>query len=73
MLIIKTTISHSSLINPKRPHNHPRLQITKRSLYHSASVLWNALPKELRIYNSGHLGTRSTSNILLSPFYFKKA
>jgi hypothetical protein len=34
--------------------------------------LWNALPKEIRLYNSGHLGNSSTSNVLLSPLSFHK-
>jgi hypothetical protein len=60
-----------SVITLKRPHNPSRLLITNRSFYHSAPVLWNALPKELRLYNSGHLGNRSTSNILYCLlFYF---
>jgi hypothetical protein len=74
MLTIQTTSTtrSSSVITLKRPHNPSRLQITNRSFYHSAPVLWNALPKELRLYNSGHLGNSSTSNVLLSPLSFHK-
>ena len=75
MLTIQTTSTtrSSSVITLKRPHNPSRLQITNRSFYHSAPVLWNAFPKELRLYNSGHLGNRSTSsNVLLCPLTFNK-
>ena len=78
MLTIQTTCTtrSSSVITLKRPHNPSRLQIINRSFYHSAPVLWNALPKELRLYNAGHLGNRSTSSdhsdVLLSPLLFHK-
>jgi hypothetical protein len=74
VLAIRTTSTtrSSSVIALKRPHNPSRLKITNKSFCHSAPVLWNALPKELRLYNSAHLGNRSTSNVLLSPLCFTK-
>jgi hypothetical protein len=77
MLTIQTTSTtrSSSVLTLKRPHNPSRLQITNRSFYHSAPVLWNAFPKELRLYNSGHLGNRSIHHLMsyCLLFYFTKS
>jgi hypothetical protein len=56
MLTIQATSTtlYSSVITYKRLHYLSRLQITNRSFYQSAPVLWNALPKQL-LDNSGHL------------------
>jgi hypothetical protein len=69
-----TTLS-SSVITVKRPYYPSRLQITNRSFYQYAPVLWNALPKQL-LDDSGHLGILwatglyTMSNCL--PFYLTK-
>jgi hypothetical protein len=76
MLTVQTTSAtcSSSVISTTRPHNPSHIQITNRSFHHSSPVLWNALPKKLRLYNSGHLGSRSTSVIRNGfSFYFTKS
>jgi hypothetical protein len=71
MLTIQTTSTtrSSSVITLKRPHNPSLLRITNKCFYHSAPVLWNALPKELLVTYRN----RSTSDVLLSPFLFHKS
>ena len=66
-LLVKTNVTNLSKSWP-----------IKGVFCHSAPVLWNALPKELRLYNSGHLGNRSDRSIhhLMSYcllFYFTKS
>jgi hypothetical protein len=71
MQLPPSSVLHLSLLF-KCPHIAAHLQITNRFVYHSAPVLWNALPEELHLYNFGHLGNTCTSNFLLYPFEFHK-
>ena len=74
MLTIQTTSAtrSSSVITLKRISALTILLVFRLLIdpsMHCAPVLWNALPKELRLYNSGHLGNRSYCLL----FYFTKS